>query len=68
MIYSLSHPHFQPIRKTMARITSKLPTTMTAMAQVGRGGEVGVGGTKQQNKNYFVTTVNNGKMKVTFGN
>ena len=41
---------------------------MTAMAQVGRGGEVGVGGTKQQNKNYFVTTVNNGKMKVTFGN
>ena len=31
---------------------------MTTMAQVGGGEEVG--GTKQQNKNYVVTTVNNG--------
>ena len=51
----------------MARITSKLPIAMTTMAQIGREGEevgvgvgVGVGGTKQQNKNYVVTTVNNG--------
>ena len=51
-IYSLSHPHKQPIRTTMTVIAAKPPITLTGMTQSARplGSGLGVGGTKQQNK------------------